>query len=238
MRRLVYLGKTAVGRRPSGHGAPRRGRTVTFRSPAYAVQVGVLAGLYYGLAEAGLSAGALTGNVTPVWPPTGLALAALVLFGRRLWPGVALGALLVNGLSAVPLAVACGMAVGNTLEAVIGASLLGLVPGFRPSLERVADVVAVAVLAAGLATAVSASVGVASLALGDVIAPGAFWATWRVWWVGDALGALVVGTTILTWARPGPFRVSTRARLGAVMGCPVNFGHVISGYYYAACAGF
>lgn len=153
---------------------------MTFRGAAYPVQVGLLAGLYFGLAEAGLSAGALTGNVTPVWPPTGLALAALVLFGRRLWPGVALGALLVNGLSAVPLAVACGMAVGNTLEAVVGACLLGLVPGFRPALDRVADVVAVAVLAAGLSTAVSASVGVASLALGNVIAPGAFLATWRL----------------------------------------------------------
>jgi diguanylate cyclase (GGDEF)-like protein/PAS domain S-box-containing protein len=179
--------------------------------------VGLVAGLYYGLAQVGLSAGALPGNVTPVWPPTGLALAALVLFGVRLWPGVALGALLVNGLSAVPLAVACGMAVGNTLEAVIGASLLRLVPGFRPSLERVADVVAVALLAAGLSTVVSASVGVASLAFGDVIAPGAFWATWQVWWAGDALGTLVVGTAILIWARPGRFSISTRAWLGGVI---------------------
>jgi hypothetical protein len=114
--------------------------------------------------------------------------------------------------------------VGNTLEAVVGASLLSLVPGFRPSLERVADVVAIAVLAAGLSTAVSASVGVASLTLGGVIAPGAFWATWRVWWVGDALGALVVGSTILIWARPGEFRASTRARLGGLMGVDVEQG--------------
>jgi diguanylate cyclase (GGDEF)-like protein/PAS domain S-box-containing protein len=192
----------------------RWGRQATWRTTA---QIVVLVGVYYLVAEAGLSAGALAGNVTPVWPPTGVALAVLVLFGRRLWPGVALGALLVNGLSAVPWVVACGMAAGNTLEAVIGASLLGLVPGFRPSLERVSDVVAAAVLAAGLATAVSASVGVASLALGDVIAPGAFWATWGVWWVGDALGALVVGSTILIWARPRHFGVSTRARLGGVI---------------------
>jgi diguanylate cyclase (GGDEF)-like protein len=185
---------------------------------AYPVQIGLLAGLYFVLAEVGLSAGSLTGNVTPVWPPTGLALAALVLFGRRLWPGVALGALLVNGLSDVPLVVAGCMAVGNTLEALIGATLLRLIPGFHPSLGRVADVVSVAVLAAGLSTAIGASVGVVSLALGGVIAPGAFWATWRVWWVGDALGALVVAPVILTWARPGPFGVTGRARIGALVG--------------------
>ena len=105
----------------------------------------------------------------------------------------------------------------NTLEAVIGASLLGLVPGFRPSLERVPDVIAVAGLAAGLSTAVSASVGVISLIVGGVVAPGAWWATWRVWWLGDALGALVVAPAILTWARPGRFPISTRARLRGVV---------------------
>jgi integral membrane sensor domain MASE1 len=97
-----------------------------------AVQIVALAVVYCVVAEAGLSVAALTGNVTPVWPPTGVALAALVLFGRRLWPGVALGALLVNGLSDVPMDAACGMAVGNTLEALTGASLLHMVPGFRP----------------------------------------------------------------------------------------------------------
>src|SRR5438067_231024 len=93
-------------------------------SLSYLAQIAALAGLYYALAAVGLSDGALVGNVTPVWPPTGVALAALVLFGERLWPGVFLGALLVNGLSAVPLGTALGMATGNTLEAVVGAYLL------------------------------------------------------------------------------------------------------------------
>ena len=177
--------------------------------------------MYYVLAEVGLSAGALTGNVTPVWPSTGVAVAALVLFGRRLWPGVAIGALLVNGFSDVPLAAACGMAAGNTLEALIGASLLRLVPGFRPSLERVIHVAAFAVLVAGVATAVSASVGVASLVLAGVIDPGEIWTSWQVWWAGDALGALVVAPVIMTWARRGSYRPTTGAsliKLALVMG--------------------
>ena len=179
----------------------------------YLLQIAALAGLYVGLAEVGLSVGALPGNVTPVWPPTGLALAALVLFGRGLWPGVALGALLVNGFSDVPFAAACGMAVGNTLEAVLGATLLGLIPGFRPSLERVLDVVALAVLVAGLSTALCSSIGVTSLKLGGMVARGEFWDTWQVYWAGDALGALVVAPMIMSWARPGSLRIATRARL-------------------------
>jgi diguanylate cyclase (GGDEF)-like protein len=185
------------------------------------VQIIALAVVYFVVAEAGLSVAALTGNVTPVWPPTGVALAALVLFGRRLWPGVALGALLVNGLSDVPMDAACGMAVGNTLEALTGASLLHMVPGFRPALNRVRDVIAVVVLTAGVSTAVSASVGVASLALAGVTAPGDVWTTWHVWWAGDALGALVVLPLILTWARGGPFHPSAYrllAQLGLVIG--------------------
>jgi signal transduction histidine kinase len=175
------------------------GTSAVASSLPYVVHVAGLAGLYYALAEIGLSDGALTGNVTPVWPPTGLALAALVLFGYQLWPGVFLGALLVNGLSAVPLGSALGMATGNTLEAVVGAYLLVTVAHFRPSLDRVRDVIALAGLSALVATVVSATAGVVSLRLGGVIPGSAFWSTWRVWWIGDALGALVVAPAVMVW---------------------------------------
>lgn len=158
----------------------------------YLAQMLVLAGLYYGAGRLGLAAGALKGNVTPVWPPTGLAIAALLILGYRLWPGVAAGALLVNGLSSVPLFTAVGMSVGNTLEAVLGAYLFGRVARSHLELDRVRDVLALSVMAAGLATTVSATIGVASLRLGGVIPTSAVVQTWRVWWVGDALGALVV----------------------------------------------
>ena len=176
----------------------------------FLARVVLVAAAYYCVAKLGLSLGSLPGNVAPVWPPTGLALAALMIFGLRLWPAVTLGALLVNGLSAVPLAAAFGMATGNTLEALLGAYLLRRLAHGR-SLERVGDVVALAVLGAGAATVVSATFGVASLYLGGVVSADAVWGTWRVWWVGDALGNLVVAPVLLILAR-GQVRVGSWRR--------------------------
>lgn len=161
------------------------------------LRLAVLAGCYYVVGKVGLAAGALSGNVTPVWPPTGLAIAVLAVGGVRLWPGVAAGALLINGFSDVPLLAACGMAVGNTAEAVAGAWLLVRCAGRAPALGRVRDVGVLVLLCAGVATLASATLGVLSLRLGGVIPSGAMWGTWRVWWVGDALGALVVAPVLL-----------------------------------------
>src|SRR5690349_8789936 len=78
--------------------------------------------IYVVTAKLGLRLDAVSGFATLVWPPTGIALAALVLFGRRLWPAIAAGALVVNWTMGAPLVVALGIAVGNTLEAVVGAT--------------------------------------------------------------------------------------------------------------------
>src|SRR5207253_2750186 len=128
----------------------------------YIVQVGVLAAVYVAAAKAGLLLATVGAQVTLVWPPTGLALAALLLGGSRLWPGVALGATLVNASTGVSLATACGMGTGNTLEAVTAVALLRRV-GFQPSLERLRDVFTLVGLAAGLSTIASATIGVTSL---------------------------------------------------------------------------
>ncbi len=183
----------ASGTRPRGDAGVRL---------SYVGSLALLAVAYYGAAKLGLAAGALKGNVTPVWPPTGLAVGALIVFGRRLWPGVTIGALLVNGLSSVPLLAACGMATGNTLEAVIGAYLVCRIARSRPSMSRVVDVLALVAGSALLSTLVSASIGVASLRLGGVLPTSALWGTWRVWWLGDALGALVIAPVLLTWLVP------------------------------------
>jgi two-component system CheB/CheR fusion protein len=178
--------------------------------------LGVLAvaAVYFGAARLGLSMAFLAEQVSPVWPPTGIALAALLLFGRRYWPGITLGALMANAMTNAPLPTACGIAVGNTLEAVVGAALLERVD-FRTSLERVRDVAALIVFAA-LATTLSATIGITSLSLGGVQPWAAFGPLWLVWWIGDLMGALVVAPALLVWARVEPAGWSMRQRGEAV----------------------
>jgi len=144
-----------------------------------------------------------SGFATLVWAPTGISLAALVIGGYRLWPGIAVGAFATNVLMGAPPLVACGIAAGNTLEAVIGTWALRSVPGFRGSLDRFREVVALAVPVGMGSTAISAAVGVASLTLGGIVSTASIARTWLVWWTGDLIGALVVAPVLLTWAR-GP----------------------------------
>ena len=164
----------------------------------------VVAVVYFVSAKLGLTLAFETANVTAVWPPAGIALAALVLGGGRLWPGVALGAFAANVTTDVPVYTAAGIALGNTLEAVVGAWLLERV-GFRPSLARVRDVVALALLAAVASTMIAATIGVASLELGDAVGGGVSDA-WRVWWLGDMTGNLLVASLLLVLVSQWPYR--------------------------------
>ena len=164
----------------------------------------VLALVYFASAKLGLELAFASPSVTAIWPPTGIALAALVLGGRGLWPGVLLGAFLANVTTDVPVYTAAGIAVGNTLEAVVGASLLDRV-GFRPSLLRLRDIFALVVLAAVVSTTVSATIGVASLSVGDSLSQGAL-STWRIWWLGDMGGDLLVAAAIFVLVTHWPYR--------------------------------
>ncbi|HLK12104.1 MAG TPA: MASE1 domain-containing protein [Candidatus Binatia bacterium] len=164
-------------------------------------QIPLTAVLYLAAAKLGLSMAVVAPQVTAVWPPTGIALAAVLLLGDHVWPGIALGAFLANVTAHEPVATAVGIACGNTLEALAGAWLLRRA-GFQTSLARVRDVVAFVGLAALASTTVAATVGVTSLALGHVHPWRAFGPLWGLWWVGDAMGDLVVGSAILVWASP------------------------------------
>jgi signal transduction histidine kinase/integral membrane sensor domain MASE1 len=169
-----------------------------------AAQVLLLAGGYVITGRLGLMVGATSTFATLVWPPTGISLAALLLYGSQLWPGVALGAFIVNSSIGAPPAVALGMALGNTLEALAGAYLVRRSGGSRGSIGALRPVLALIVLGALVSTLISASLGVSSLLLGGLISSGEFIETWRAWWLGDVVGALVVASLLLAWhdARP------------------------------------
>jgi len=170
-----------------------------------------LAALYWAGSEIGLYFSSV-GTISLIWPPTGLSLAALLIFGRRLWPGVLLGALVAELGSGLPPVVATGIAVGNTLEAVVGAMLLTRFR-FQRMFDRPRDVALLALLGAGVSTMVSATVGVSSLLGGGVIAPDAVLEGWMSWWMGDALSDLVFAPLLLVFAQRGKFLVLTRAHI-------------------------
>jgi PAS domain S-box-containing protein len=167
----------------------------------------LLAALYWAAAKVGLRLAYLGGAVTALWPPVGLGIAALVLFGPRLWPGIVIGDLLVGDYS-TPIGTVLGQTVGNTLEVVVAALILRRLAG-RAAMDRVGDVFAL--VAAGAAgTAISATFGTASLRMGNVIGAGEVGEVWRTWWLSDFCGALVVTPLLLTWASPGYGRLRRR----------------------------
>ncbi|TAL12749.1 MAG: hypothetical protein EPO02_00535 [Nitrospirae bacterium] len=166
--------------------------------PAPAVVAG-LAAVYLIAGKLGLMLAFVNASATAVWPPAGIALAALLTFGYRVWPGVFVGAFLVNVTTAGTAATSLGIATGNTLEGLMGAYLVNEFAGGRRAFERPPDILAFAVLAGALGTVVSAAFGVTSLALGGF----AYWADygpiWITWWLGDATGILLVTPLLVLW---------------------------------------
>jgi diguanylate cyclase (GGDEF)-like protein/PAS domain S-box-containing protein len=156
-----------------------------------ASKVILLALVYYAAARLSLLAALVDRNVTPVWPPTGIALVALFTLGRNIWPGIALGAFLVNlPISPSPGAAAI-IAAGNTLAPLVAADLLRRV-GFRVAIDRLKDVMALVFLGALAAMMVSATTGATTLVLSRAVPASEFVSAWAVWWTGDAMGVLIV----------------------------------------------
>ena len=155
---------------------------------------------YFAGAELGLSLASLHSNVTPVWPPTGIAIASLLIFGRRVWPGVFIGALAANLMTNIPVASSIGIATGNTLEALLACFLLQRSRRWRKSFESVSDVMTFVVYAAVLAPLVSATIGSLSLCFGEPSQWSRFTSLWLTWWMGDGFGALIVSPLFLSWS--------------------------------------
>jgi signal transduction histidine kinase len=183
------------------------------KSLAYLLlKIAVLAVLYHLAARLGLKMAYVQINTSPVWPPTGIALAALLVFGIKLWPGISLGVLLGSLLTHAPLNLALGMALGNTLEALAGAYLLKKFFEFHNEIDRIQDVVGLALVSL-FATTISATIGITSLSLTGLAGPDNLGAIWLTWWIGDMLGALVVAPALLVWSKPTSFRPTNHVRI-------------------------
>jgi signal transduction histidine kinase/integral membrane sensor domain MASE1/CheY-like chemotaxis protein len=192
--------------------------------------VAAVALVYFAAARFGLGFAVVAEQVTVVWPPSGIALAALLVLGFQAWPGVWIGALAANLLAHEGFGTALAIASGNTMEALAGAWLLRRVR-FHERLDRIWDVMGLLGLAAGLSTTVSATVGATSLCLSGIQPWSAFASLWSVWWLGDAMGILLFSPALLIWGSRPRLRLSRR-RVGeaiALAACVVIGGQAIFG---------
>src|SRR6185436_5537029 len=201
-----------------GRRGPTSGRGIgstmtSFRKPPLALWwLTLLGAAYFVAGKFGLSLAIVNASATPVWPPTGIALAAFLLFGSRVWPAVLVGAFLVNITTTGSIATSIGIAVGNTLEGRLGADLVSLFANGRGAFDRARDVFKFFVLAGFFATTVSATIGVTSLTLAGYASWIDYGPIWFTWWLGDAVGALVVGPIVILWSAPSTVPW-TRARM-------------------------
>jgi len=206
------------------------------------IGIPLLTAAYYAAGRLGLRLAVLNESATTVWPPTGIALAACLIFGRRLWPGVFLGALLVNLATSGSWPASVGIAVGNTLEAVLGCTLVRRYAGGLRAFERASDVFRFALGAAVVSTTVSATLGVLTLSLTGQSDWSQFRSIWATWWLGDLGGDIVVAPLLILWgARPWPRWTGRRVLegvalvglLGALVSLVFEGGRTLQGRSYA-----
>jgi signal transduction histidine kinase len=169
----------------------------------YALKLVLIFAIYLVIAKTSLNVYPGGHVVTVIWPPAGIALAVLLLFGYKVTPAISAAVFvlaLTQGYS--PLA-ALGFTIANTAEPMLGAFLLNFRNQFDHSFERVSDVVRFIVLAAVISTAFGATFGVIALLLSGAIHTAGITSSWVEWWVGDLLGDLVVVPFVMVWSYHG-----------------------------------
>ncbi len=198
----------------------------------------ILAGVYFIAAKLSLRLAFVHPSATAVWPPTGIALAALLVIGYRAWPGIFLGAFLANLTTAGTVWTSLGIATGNTLEGLAGAYLVNTYAGGRNAFDRAQDIFKFAALAALVGTMVSATIGVTSLALGGFARWADYRPIWFTWWLGDAAGALIAAPVLILWSTNPRLRWARRDLaerllfLAALLAVSwIVFGHVFAFAY-------
>jgi len=167
----------------------------------YALPFAAIFLAYLALAKLGLNLYDSGQVVSIIWPPAGIALAGILLFGYRMWPAVTAAVFVLNLTQGDKPLTALLLTVGNTVEPLLGAYLLKRFGNFSYSLERIKDVLNLVLFAAIMSTIVGATVGVTSLVFAGVVPCSAFGGIWPNWWVGDLLGILVVTPLLLVWSQ-------------------------------------
>src|SRR5262245_2015682 len=160
--------------------------------------IGVLAVLYFSAGAFGLSLAHVHPSASAVWPPSGIALAAILLWGYRVSPGIFLGALAIN-ITLAGSITGLSIAAGNTFEALLGAGLVCRFANGPNAFEHTKNILKFILLAVILCTAVGATIGVSSLSLSGLAPWDEFFNIWLTWWLGDAVGSLIVGSLIVLW---------------------------------------
>lgn len=169
----------------------------------------VVSFLYVFSAKLGLYLSTVHGNISLIWPPTGLSLSVVYFFGPKVIPAIWAGAFFANFFTSAPLSFILSASVGNTLEAVAGVYLLRRV-NFNPKIEKVKDVLNLTLFSALLSTIISASVGVSSLFLNDILPREKIFDAWITWWAGDALSDIVIAPVIFSWLEQKELNISRK----------------------------
>ncbi|HTE99605.1 MAG TPA: MASE1 domain-containing protein [Bradyrhizobium sp.] len=170
------------------------------RGISYAGGLVAIGVIYFALAKGGLALASIHPSATPIWPPTGVALAAVLLWGYRTWPAIFTAAVIVNATTAGSVATAIAIATGNSLEAVVGAYLINRWSSGCNTFSTPNSVAKFALICFVIATPISASIGLTSLATAGYIERTNFANAWVTWWLGDVTGALVIAPVIVLWA--------------------------------------
>lgn len=175
------------------------------RSLSYPAMILALTAVYFLSGKFGLSLAFVHKSASAVWPPTGIALVAVLLLGPRVWPGLFLGAFLVNITTAGTFVTSLGIGTGNTLEALLGAHLVRRYAKGRQAFDRAGNVFRFVILAGMVSPVVSATFGVTSLSLGGFAAWDRYSAIWSTWWLGDMVSAILIAPLLIIWiTKPFP----------------------------------
>ena len=191
----------------------------------------LLLAVYFVVGKLGLSVAYLNPSATPVWAPTGVALAAFLILGSRFWPVILAGAFLVNVTTAGSILTSIAIALGNTAEGLVGAYLTRRYADGRRAFERTRSVFLFVGLAAIASTMISATVGVTTLSVAGLAPWAGYGGIWLTWWLGDAVGAVIVTPAIVLWWNDRRLRWSRGQTVEAVLlaAALLGVGYVVFG---------